>query len=75
LFWIAKHVIDFCSLHPEHGLPLMNDVLAAIAFHHHQITKLSHSINAIGPTPHRGGRNIAFVLWLDWWHDVEAFIA
>jgi hypothetical protein len=24
--------------------------------HHHQITKLSHSINAIGPAPHRGGR-------------------
>jgi hypothetical protein len=21
--------------------------------HHHQITKLSHSINAIGPAPHR----------------------
>jgi hypothetical protein len=25
--------------------------------HHHQITKLSHSINAIGPAPHRSGRN------------------
>jgi hypothetical protein len=24
--------------------------------HHHQITKLSHSINAIGPAPHRDGR-------------------
>jgi hypothetical protein len=24
--------------------------------HHHQITKSSHSINAIGPAPHRGGR-------------------
>jgi hypothetical protein len=24
--------------------------------HHHQITKLSHSINAIGPAPHRSGR-------------------
>jgi hypothetical protein len=24
--------------------------------HHHQITKLSHSINAIGPAPHRGSR-------------------
>jgi hypothetical protein len=24
---------------------------------HHQITKLSHSINAIGPAPHWGGRN------------------
>jgi hypothetical protein len=23
---------------------------------HHQITKLSHSINAIGPAPHRSGR-------------------
>jgi hypothetical protein len=23
--------------------------------HHHQITKLSHSINAIGPAPHRSG--------------------
>jgi hypothetical protein len=26
--------------------------------HHHQITKLSHSINAIGPAPHRSGRNL-----------------
>jgi hypothetical protein len=26
------------------------------SIHHHQITKLSHSINAIGPAPHRGGR-------------------
>jgi hypothetical protein len=26
------------------------------ASHHHQITKLSHSINAIGPAPHRSGR-------------------
>jgi hypothetical protein len=25
--------------------------------HHHQITRSSHSINAIGPAPHRGGRN------------------
>jgi hypothetical protein len=24
--------------------------------HHHQITKLSHSINAIGPAPHRSGK-------------------
>jgi hypothetical protein len=24
--------------------------------HHHQITKLSHSINAIGPAPQRSGR-------------------
>jgi hypothetical protein len=24
--------------------------------HHHLITKSSHSINAIGPAPHRGGR-------------------
>jgi hypothetical protein len=23
--------------------------------HHHQFTKLSHSINAIAPAPHRGG--------------------
>jgi hypothetical protein len=27
-----------------------------MSVHHHQITKLSHSINAIGPAPHRGGR-------------------
>jgi hypothetical protein len=27
-----------------------------ITDHHHQITKLSHSINAIGPAPHRAGR-------------------
>jgi hypothetical protein len=26
---------------------------AAEVHHHHQITKLSHSINAIGPAPHR----------------------
>jgi hypothetical protein len=24
--------------------------------HHHQITKLSHSINAISPAPHRSGK-------------------
>jgi hypothetical protein len=24
--------------------------------HHHQIKQPSHSINAIGPAPHRGGR-------------------
>jgi hypothetical protein len=24
--------------------------------HHHQITQSSHSINAMGPAPHRGGR-------------------
>jgi hypothetical protein len=29
--------------------------------HHHQITKLSHSINAIGPAPHRSGHQILFV--------------
>jgi hypothetical protein len=29
---------------------------ADIMCHHHQITKLSHSINAIGPAPHRSGR-------------------
>jgi hypothetical protein len=27
-----------------------------VTTHHHQITKLSHSINAIGPAPHRSGR-------------------
>jgi hypothetical protein len=30
--------------------------LPQLDHHHHQITKLSHSINAIGPAPHRGGR-------------------
>jgi hypothetical protein len=30
--------------------------LGATVHHHHQITKVSHSINAIGPAPHRGGR-------------------
>jgi hypothetical protein len=29
---------------------------AKLHHHHHQITKLSHDINAIGPAPHRGGR-------------------
>jgi hypothetical protein len=33
--------------------------LLGIAHHHHQITKLSHSINAIGPAPHRSGRKRA----------------
>jgi hypothetical protein len=31
-------------------------VVGAWCHHHHQITKLSHSINAIGPAPHRSGR-------------------
>jgi hypothetical protein len=32
-------------------------VACSVCHHHHnQITKLSHSINAIGPAPHRGGR-------------------
>jgi hypothetical protein len=42
--------------------PLMNlgcvccCLLCTVRTHHHQITKLSHSINAIGPAPHRSGR-------------------
>jgi hypothetical protein len=32
------------------------DFVAQYVNNHHQITKLSHSINAIGPAPHRGGR-------------------
>jgi hypothetical protein len=33
------------------------DALSSFAYyHHHQITKLIHSINAIGPAPHWGGR-------------------
>jgi hypothetical protein len=31
--------------------------------HHHQITKLSHSINAIGPAPHRSGRKRHVHCW------------
>jgi hypothetical protein len=31
--------------------------------HHHQITKFSHSINAIGPAPHRGGRMSCHVMF------------
>jgi hypothetical protein len=27
--------------------------------HHHQISQSSHSINSIGPAPHRGGRKRA----------------
>jgi hypothetical protein len=38
-------------------LPSCTPTLSTFHHHHHQITKLSHSINAIGPAPHRGGRN------------------
>jgi hypothetical protein len=39
----------------------LHDVLLfVLRHHHHQITKLSHSINAIGPAPHR------FVLRVVW---------
>jgi hypothetical protein len=31
-------------------------VVQSTLHHHHQITKLSHSINTIGPAPHRSGR-------------------
>jgi hypothetical protein len=31
--------------------------------HHHQITKLSHSINAIGPAPHRMVKLCPLKLW------------
>jgi hypothetical protein len=37
----AKLVVHYCT--PQYH-------------HHHQITKLSHSINAIGPAPHLSGR-------------------
>jgi hypothetical protein len=37
----------------QQGCPVCVELPAS---HHHQINKLSHSINAIGPAPHRGGR-------------------
>jgi hypothetical protein len=37
-------------------VPVAVRVQWARTYHHHQITKLSHSINAIGPAPHRGRR-------------------
>jgi hypothetical protein len=33
-----------------------------ITAHHHQIAKLSHSINAIGPAPHRGVTSLLYTL-------------
>jgi hypothetical protein len=39
------------------GAVLCSETGMGLPAHHHQITKLSHSINAIGPAPHRSGRN------------------
>jgi hypothetical protein len=41
---------------PASGQPLAELEAFHADHHHHQITKLSHSINAIGPAPHRSGR-------------------
>jgi hypothetical protein len=47
---------------PLHRTPRPEPSVILLEDHHHQITKLSHSINAIGPAPHRGGRK-SYILY------------
>jgi hypothetical protein len=73
---VAKQFCTFTVLSNPLGLSYTPQVRASwlhmlsvvfisdVHHHHHQITKLSHSINAIGPAPHRSGRKRYLMLML-----------